>query len=227
MVELALNVFPLLCPGLSNVYVKFSGPGKHPQTLIWVNNPVRDDLQWLLQHIVRSSGVHLPKFVSWPIEDVDTTIYCDTCMSGMGFWYPELGIGGYSPINFEPPMAFESTDTMIFFYKALCVVSAIHYLSEALLTSTAVIYTNNMNTVDIFNSLSALPAYNPILKSAIDCMLDYSYNVRVLHIEGSKNGIADALSRKTFSLVMTLAPNGAISIIPFLPPQDALGLTKS
>jgi hypothetical protein len=147
-------------------------------------------------------------------------------MTGMGFWYPKLGIGGYSPIDFEPPVGFESTNATIFFYKALCVVSAIHYLSEALSTSTAVIYTDNINTVDIFNSLSALPAYNPILKSAIDHMLDYSYNIRVLHIEGSKNGIADALPCKNFSLAMTLTPNGAISIIPFLSPQDALELKK-
>jgi hypothetical protein len=57
-------------------------------------------------------------------------------------------------------------------------------------------------------------------------MLDYFYNICVLHIEGSKNGIADALPCKNFSFAMTLAPNGAISIIPFLPPQDVLGLKK-
>jgi hypothetical protein len=111
-------------------------------------------------------------------------------------------------------------------FKALCVALAIHSIqAHCLTTQTAVIYTNNTNSVDMFNSLWALPAYNPILISSVDILIAQSLDLRVLHIEGEKNSVADTLSCGNFELAKSLAPGG-LTIINFSPPQDALGVVK-
>jgi hypothetical protein len=82
-----------------------------------------------------------------------------------------------------------------------------------------------MNTVDMFNLLCVLPAYNPILTSSVDCIISHSFDLQVLHIEGEKNSIAYAISHGKFDLAKSLAPGG-LTIINLTPPQDALGAVK-
>lgn len=72
----------------------------------------------------------------------------------------------------------------------------------------------------MFNSLSALPAYNDILKAAVDHLLsDLStpIQLRVLHVSGEDNTIADTLSRGRLHTVVNNIPN--IVIKPFSPPR--------
>jgi hypothetical protein len=227
----ALNVFPLLRPSLSNIYAKCSGKSDiSPRTLLCLNNSIRHDLNWLLSHMDCSDGVHLLNSISWPVADADTTIFCDACRTGMGFWYPELQLGFFCPVDFPIPAALTTSiegSTPIFFLEALCVASAIHQIPESCLdTHTAVIYTDNMNSVDMFNSLRALPAYNPLLTSTVDKIISHSFDIRVLHIEGEKNTVADAISRGNFDVAKSLV-SGGLTIIDFTPPQDALGAAKN
>ncbi|KAG2359924.1 hypothetical protein BDR07DRAFT_1291044 [Suillus spraguei] len=49
-------------------------------------------------------------------------VFCDASGSGMGFWYPSLNLGFQSNLPEHPLMK----DIFIFFYKALCIASAIH-----------------------------------------------------------------------------------------------------
>ena len=88
----ALNVFPLLRPALNNFYTKISGKREREQQ-IYINNSIRDDLTWVLTHIELSSGLHLFKSFSWIPSNADYVIYCDACLDGLGFWYPELKEG--------------------------------------------------------------------------------------------------------------------------------------
>jgi hypothetical protein len=214
----AFNVFPLLKPGLSSLYTKTTGKQK-ANAKIWVNNTIRDDLNWMADHMEKSDGVHLLKNLDWDPAEADATIFCDTSLLGMGFWYPELLLGYHCPIDFEAP------SDVIFFFEALCVCSAFHdVVGLSIETKTLVIYTDNTNTVDIFNSLCASEAYNPILKSAIDVALKHGINFRVLHVPGSDNTIADALSRNNLDLAQSLVPG--IQLEPFQPPRDALGAIK-
>ncbi|KAJ7807148.1 hypothetical protein B0H14DRAFT_3765155 [Mycena olivaceomarginata] len=80
------------------------------------------------------------------------------------------------------------------------------------------IYTDNMNTVQIFSSLAAEPAYNILLKAAVDLLLKYRVDLRVLHIPGDDNTIADALSRSNWGLIHALLP--CLRITSFQPPQQ-------
>ncbi|KAF9468462.1 hypothetical protein BDZ94DRAFT_1370126 [Collybia nuda] len=185
-VNWALNVFPLLRPSLSNIYQKCSEKADASSlTLLFLNKSIRNNLNWLSSHMACSDGIFLLKSVSWEITDADTTLFCDACGSGMGFWYPDLQLGFYCPIDFKIPATLpvsSDSSSAIFFFEALCVASAIHAIqTHCLSTRNVVIYLDNTNTVDMFNSLRALPAYNAILISAVDVLISQSYDLRVQH----------------------------------------------
>ena len=55
-------------------------------------------------------------------------------------------------------------------------------------------------------------------------LLEVEVDLRVFHIPGQDNIIADALSRYKNNLATLLSPN--LIIGTFLPPQDALGPKK-
>ncbi len=109
-----------------------------------------------------------------------------------------------------------------FFFEALCVCATIHWVVNKLspeLQKCITIFTDNTNTVDIFNSLRASPNYNPILKSAVDVMISHSIDLHILHIPGSENDVADALSCSQFSRALDLVPR--LIILPLKPPLGA------
>jgi hypothetical protein len=222
----ALNVFPLLKLALSNVYAKMghSKPDK-PLTKLYVNNSIRSDLLWAINHINHSSGTQVLQSLDWNPEDADLIAYCDTSLEGMGFWYPSLKVAFWSDVPESPPK------DMIFYFEALCVLSVI-------LRSTSfdspihklTIYTDNLNTVQMFNTLSVLPAYNKILKTAVDHLLldiDNPIQLQVIHVAGHLNTIADALSRGELYTIVDNVPN--VVIDHFSPPliQRELGAESS
>ena len=196
----ALNVYPYLRPALNNVYAKMKGK-RNRQQKIYINNAVRKDLSWAIHHIRNSDGVQLLKSVAWNVEEADFIVFCDACPEGLGFWYPQTKEGFHAPTR--PNISNE----YIFYFEALCVVSALdHVQTRAPKRSKIIIYTDNSNTVDIFRSFHCLPAYNPLLKTAVNIILSNDYSLRVLHVPGSENVVADALSRVKFSVALQLEP---------------------
>ena len=131
----------------------------------------------------------------------------------MGFWLPDKCVGYYSPVPED------TTDEQIFYLEALCVLSAIHHATDSLCvppSSQILIYTDNDNTIAIFKTLQCQPHYNPIFIDAVTISMASSIHLRVLHIPGNLNYIADVISRKKFSLAQQYVPDIAIS--SFLPP---------
>ncbi|KAF5335351.1 hypothetical protein D9611_011685 [Ephemerocybe angulata] len=212
----SFNVYPLLRPCLANVYMKMRGKS-NPKGKIRPNNAVRSDLTWARNHIVASSGVHLLKCAHWdPHDEADITVFCDASLQGMGFWIKSLNLGLYA----------DTIDTQgeefIFFHESLCVLSALHYMDVELgMPRRATIFTDNSNTVDIFNSLAASPRINPILKAACDIALESCSGFKVLFVPGINNQIADALSRFDFDRATSLSPG--IKLRRFTPPRVTLG----
>ena len=211
----SFNVYPLLKPALSNVYAKMthSKPDK-PLTKLYVNNAIRSDLIWALNHMCLLSGTRVLQSLEWDPESADLTAYCDASLDGLGFWFPGLSAGFWSPIPEDVPK-----DT-IFYLEALSVLSALLHSTTLFTVNRLVIYTDNLNTVQIFNSLSAYPAYNEILKCAVDHILSNYANpmqLRVLHVPGDLNTVADALSRGKLHTVVDNVPD--ISIDLFSPPR--------
>ena len=230
----AFNVYPHIRPTLNNFYPKLKGR-RDSTSLIWVNNSIRDDFTWAVGVLSQSSGVRLLRSLHWDVNEATLMIFCDACPQGMGFWYPNLNLGFYSQTpHHEHP-------DLIFYFEALCVHSALfdaHQCTVSGRNSRFVLYTDNSNTINIFSSLRALPPYNHLLKTAINIFNAGDNDMRVLHVPGVDNTVADALSRADFQHAITLAPGMKISSfdpwswtpagqgpIAFKPPRGTLGAT--
>jgi hypothetical protein len=178
---------------------------------IYINNAIRDDLMWAISHIEQLGGVHLLKSFSWSPDEANFVIFCDACPEGMGFWYPVSKDGYYAPTPVNVPT------NVIFYYETLSVLSAlVNVQTKAPRGSKILIYTDNANTVDIFRTLWCLPAYNHLLKTAVNVLITNDYTLRVLHIPGDQNIVADALSRVQFSIALNCVPE--LKLFTFHPP---------
>jgi hypothetical protein len=146
-------------------------------------------------------------------------VYCNVCPEGLDFWYLSTHLGFYVPTPSNP------LASVIFYFEALCILCALidtaHRIENG---ARLLIYTDNLNSVHIFNSLSCLPSYNHLLRHAIDILLSHNIDLRVLHVPGVNNGVADALSRCHFSSALDLDPD--LKISPFQPPRWTLGAAK-
>ncbi|KAJ7314557.1 hypothetical protein DFH08DRAFT_917809 [Mycena albidolilacea] len=202
------NVFPLLKPALCNVYAKMEEKDK-PHALIYVND----------------TGIFLIKSIDYHPDDANLVVYCDTSthgdgQGGMGFYLPALGLAYQS----ELPSGMR-VGLKIFFYEALCVCAALHHAATMLPRGARLtIYTDSSNTVNIFDSLKALPTYNDVLISSVDVLLSHDIGLRVLHVPGKLNKVADVVSRWKDKFAARLVPG--LMILPFTPPQDAPGAAK-
>ena len=217
----SFNVYPHLCPCLNNIYHKIGGK-ERGEELIYVNNEIRADLVWAADHISKSDGVHLIRSFYWPLESACLTIYCDTSLTSMGFWLPDENVGYHSPIppNFIPHNL--PARDWILPYESLCVLSALQHAADNLLMihesdSRIVIFTDSNNTVNIFSSMRCQPLYNPILRHATDILLTSRLQLRVIHVPGEMNIMADLLSRGQLM--------DALTVHPFEPPSVRLGWT--
>jgi hypothetical protein len=219
----ALNVAPMLRPGLAALYKKMKGKTQ-TKALVWLNRRIVLEILWAAEHLERSNGVYLLKSVSWNLHLIAHApdvlrVYCDASGVGMGFWYPSLHLGFQSNLPARPPVSD------IFFYEALCVASAIHdALSRILPGHRLAVFTDSLDTVSIFNSLSGETGYNQLLMFVVDLILATEVDFRVFHIAGERNVVADHLSRNKAREALTCVPH--LRILPFEPPRNALGVGK-
>jgi hypothetical protein len=211
----SLNVFPLLRPGLSGVYDKMRR-GSFPFQKLSVNNSICRELHWLADHIETSNGVRIIESREWTRSDAHTTFLCDACPSGMGYWSPQTCEGFVCAIS-------PDTRNGIFFFEALTVLSALSHVCQSVLPTPhrLAILTDSLNTFDMFNTLHALPAYNLILITASDLLIQSNIQLRVFHIPRNDNKVADALSRCDVNTARRLQPG--LAVAKFSPPRFTLG----
>jgi len=186
-VNWALNVYPLLRPALNNLYSKIQG--KDQKAKVWANKAINKDLEWAREKVGESDGVLLLRSVSWEIEEATCVMETDACPGGIAFWYLATK---RKFVATNPP---GTPSTLIIFYEALAVLSALQNAHHTFPSqSKIVIYMDNFPTVSMFSSLRALPDYNCILRAAVDILLEGKHELRVIHISGESNSVADALS---------------------------------
>jgi hypothetical protein len=211
----SFNVFPLLKPALSNIYAKIGGKTES-HAKVFVSKAVKRDLDWFVMHIQNSDGVYLFENVDWDVSQADMTAYSDACLSGLGFFFENLGEGFQCLVPQRPPK-----DT-IFYFEALAVASVVDAATRlSPIPTRLLVFTDNTNTVDIFHSLRCLPPYNDLLKITVSTLIKYGISLRVIHVPGVKNSIADALSRFDNAKATDLCPH--LSISKFQPPRVAMG----
>lgn len=213
----ALNVFPLLRPGLAPLYAKINGKTR-PLALVYVSEDVAQGLLWIARHLQNSTGVFLLKAIAWSPTEADTVIYTDASFLGLGLWCPSSNIGCFAPLPSSPP-----TNT-IYYFESFIVVCAILWVSTWPIHAQPkrlAIYSDNSNTVAMFNTLRALPAYNSLLMLAVDTLIQHNIDLRVSYIPGELNTAADHLSRLQFDKLLSSFPG--IKISKFAPPVISSG----
>lgn len=200
----ALNVFPLLRPGLTLMYERISDKA-HPHTRVYINEDIARDLRWIKAGIQASDGVFLLEAIAWDENDTSAiVIHTDASMTGMGFWVAARNLAMHAPLPCAAPV-----DT-IFYYEALVVLCAVRWAAQHATASRLLIYSDNYNTVNIFGSFAAKKSYYPILMETANILIDNKIELRVVHIPGHRNDVADLLSRQDFSALHTRFPGLAI-----------------
>ena len=181
-----------------------------------MNKAVVQDLGWFSSHDRQSDGVYLFKDVDWDKQRADVVACTDACLSGLGFFFER------SKEGFQCLVPDQAPKDSIFYFKALAVVSVVDTVTWlADVPSKLLTYSDNTNTVDIFHSLHSLPAYNELLKFTISLLIKHGISLRVVHVSGIDNSVADSLSR--FENTRAIAECPGLSISSFQPPCVALG----
>ena len=212
----SFNVFPLLKPALSNVYAKIGGKTES-HAKVFVSKAVVKDLNWFVSHVQTSDGVFLFEDVDWHAHQADVVAYSDACLTGLGFFFERSAEGFQCHVPVHPPK-----DT-IFYFEALAIVSVVDAATRLpSVPSRLLIFSDNTNSVDIFHSLRSLPPYNELLKFTVSLLIAHSISLRVVHVAGINNGIADSLSRYENERALSLCPS--LTISEFEPPRASLGL---
>ncbi|KAF8226060.1 hypothetical protein L208DRAFT_1303849, partial [Tricholoma matsutake] len=107
----------------------------------------------------------------------------------LGFWSPDTCEG----FQYLVP---STSNWPIFFLEVLVLLSALHHacMYPHPPPTHVAFFTDNTNTVSMFNTLSVLPAYNDILLTAVNWLMATGIQMRIFHIPGHFNSIANALS---------------------------------
>ena len=179
----------------------------------------------MINHLLHSDGIYFLCSVSWSHDDLSPSVlhvYCDASPIALGIWYPSLALGLQAPAH----DIFAQHGGSIFYLEALCVCSAILDAAPRLSSGQQLaVFTDNVNTVQLFNSLSALPAFNWMLIQVADAVLDQGFDFRVFHVPGIHNQVADSLSCLQNAQLAASHPEMLIST--FQPPRRRLGAAAS
>lgn len=213
-----LNVDPLLKVALQSAYAKIRGK-KARNAGVYINKEVRKDLTWFASQVAVSKGVFLMEVSDWKIGQADLRIWTDASGVGMGYWCTEEYVGYQAE---RRDLDFPQSKGTIFYFEALTVVSALEWAcARPTRPRRVVIFCDNTNTVDIFNSLRTVQPYNDILFYAVQLRRHYNVDLRVIWIAGEDNPVADGISRFDLATIHRHAPG--LPIHPFQPPRLPLG----
>ncbi|KAG1785995.1 uncharacterized protein HD556DRAFT_1248919 [Suillus plorans] len=129
----------------------------------------------------------------------------------MGFWYPSLNLGFWSNLPSCSPVE------NIFFHEALCIVSTIHDTVTHLPQHRRLaIFTDSLNSVYLFNSLSGGPGYNHLLMNVAEMILTFQVGFQVFHVSGDHNEVMDHLSQWRADNACKVVLG--LQVLPFQPP---------
>src|SRR5258708_14201811 len=124
-------------------------------------------------------------------RDADFEIWGDASATSLAFWSPTHGVA-----YIADPVVDAEKQFSVFFNEALTILAALEWAATLELPPKCLaIHTDSMTSFSIFNSLRAISTYNPIILQSVKVWLKSKIDLRVFHIDGKKNTIADALSR--------------------------------
>lgn len=129
--------------------------------------------------------------------------------------------------GFPVPHKCRCSPVYIFYWEALTVLASLIWLVSHLSHTPrrVVIHCDNTNSVDLYSSFRASSTYNPLLITLVDILEAHGTQLQVVHIPGTGNRVADALSRFRNDIALFFFPN--LSISSFQPPHLSLGAELS
>ena len=213
-------MFYLLPPGLSALYEKVLGKS-NMFAGVSVHKAIELELNWIACHIEHLPGVRLLSACSWdPSEDDIVIAHVDAATStGLGIYFPQLDLAFQCAISELPPSSH------INYLELLAVSSAVHAATKMDPPPTHLaVFSDSSFAVDVFNTLCAKPGFNTIVMATVDDLINHGIDLRVVHVAGASNSVADAISRFNNQAAQTLVPD--LSILPFLPPRNVLGAAQ-
>lgn len=215
----SLNVTPHLQLGLASLYAKMHAPPGtryNANKVLHINEDIMHKLHWLLNHFCHSNGLFFFQTIAWHPLEADITIYIDTSLSGIGMWSPDLCVGFYCDIKTHTPTSKN------FYYEAYIVMCALCWATHlSTIPQQLVVFSNNSNTVDIFNSMKAHGQFNDLLKYKVDMIMTYNIDIWVIHIARADNTIADHLSHGCLESVHDIDESLLLHL--YQPLMDILG----
>jgi len=153
------------------------------------------ELQWFINHVAKSDGIHMLKSVEWSPYDMMVStliVYTDASTVGMGIWF----MGKHA--RFQCPLPSDGLKNS-FFHEALAVYSAF-CLGAKFNYDQISVYLDNTNTVDMFPTLHIKPAYNSILMSSVDFRVNKSITAKFSTPLGCDRGTEKMISSLFSSL---------------------------
>lgn len=170
------------------------------------------------QALLHWEGRKLIETFFWSLDSADATYFCDACPVGLGLWVPNTNEG------FVHTLPAPSRD--IYLAEFASVVAGIT-LAHSRKAHRIVIFTDSENVVDLFSSHRAIDLVRKLFKTAVNIMLLANVDVKVKHVPGDRNVIADLLSRSNLDLVRTKVPKISIRAMSPLPPRLDGGIRKT
>jgi hypothetical protein len=228
----AVAVRPFARPLLTPIFAKL-GNGGVPKSRafagVFINASVRYSLAAFVRELQSSERLSLldPGFTHWYQEDADVVVYTDACLAcvdgsgaGLGFWF-DLG-GSRHHFFSRPPQSYRKIQFAESFTVASCIVQVLRVHLPSL--SRFLVRTDSSAAVFAFDSGAAddtpfLPLRS-LVSSSFLLLQQARVDLRVLHISGKDNHLADRLSRAP---VRALREEFGSSLHNFIPPADMIG----
>src|SRR5258708_6900186 len=162
----ALNVFPLLKPGLNSAYDKVAGH-TYMNAPVYLNKQISLDLLWFADQAEVLNGIRFFDAEEWEAQDANFEIWGDASATSLAFWSPMHGVA-----YIADPVVNAEKQFNVFFNEALTILAVLKWAATLELPPKCLaIHTDSMTSFGIFNSLWAISTYNPIILQSIKVQL--------------------------------------------------------
>lgn len=147
---------------------------------------IKKDLLWLANAFESSDGKSFILNPCWSVSNTDAIFYVNACTTGIRVWDPAVHTGLFH--NLPPPSRH------IFWAKCLAICSAVDR-AIAKVKKKIFIHPDSFLCFKLFSRHNTNTIVRPLFRHFIHHIVEAQTNVKVCHISGELNILADALSR--------------------------------